>query len=466
MNAKRIRTVLVLVLLLTLLLTACGGEDDDKDDGPKNYKVGIILSSSIQVMVSNPLKIELEKLGYIEGQNIEYLIRVVETAEGLDAIIKELIAAKVNVIYTSGAGEAKVVLEHTNTIPVVFASGFDEIVDLLREPQAEGALVTGITLGDATTRRLDFLLKIDPTIKVIYAPYDPTNELSVAGYARLVEIAPKLNVEIIGVKVTGIEDCARARDEMPDNVDAIFLWTERFSVETWGEIAALAIERKIATSVPLARIELLDMLMGYGPDFEASGGQSARIVDRVLRGDPANEIPIEPSDPYLAINLAVADQIDLEITDTILAQATVIARGDNTSPSVVIKDEAQREGACNTTLNTPLGLTAGCVTVRCDALVNTAIITYEDKVDVDACDVPNTIGACSTAGSTTYFFEGNIDLLSSGCALSGGTWSLPNAPDDAGDDADVGDGAVDAEAGVDHDADAGDDAGAGDGADQ
>ncbi|MCD4686995.1 MAG: hypothetical protein K8S97_13785 [Anaerolineae bacterium] len=431
MSHKRIRIVLCLVLLLALILTACGSDDEDQVVEKQSYKVGVLLTTPMDYMVSNALTIELENLGYVEGENVEYVIQLAKTPAEIDETLAGFVAAEVDVIYTASAGDAHGALGHTNDIPIVFASGIDELVELLRVPHAVGARVTGITLGDVTTRRLDFLLKIDPSIEVVYAPYDPTNEVSAAGFALLNEVAPQLDVEIVGAKATDIATTQQAADAMPDNVDALFLWTERFAIETWGIWTELALERQLPTSVDTANIEVLDFLMGYGPNFDTTGAQSARIVDRVLHGDPANEIPFEPNDPALAVNLEVADMIALDVSDTILAQASVIVRAEEADPSFAATGD-EVEGACMTVLLSPLGATAACVDTPCEALIDTTLITFEEKVEAEDCALDGVIGVCTVDGSSTFFLEGAVDVLANGCTITGGEWTALIELDGAG----------------------------------
>lgn len=53
----------------------------------------------------------------------------------------------------------------------------------------------------------------------------------------------------------------------------------------------------------------------YGPDFYESGRQAARLVDKILKGQPPAEIPVEVNSKLeFAINRKVAQAIGLTLT--------------------------------------------------------------------------------------------------------------------------------------------------------
>jgi putative ABC transport system substrate-binding protein len=63
-------------------------------------------------------------------------------------------------------------------------------------------------------------------------------------------------------------------------------------------------------------------LAGYGIDEEATFVRLAQMLDRVLKGTPPTNIPIEqPTKFQLSINLRVAHEIGLTVPDSLLSQA-------------------------------------------------------------------------------------------------------------------------------------------------
>jgi putative tryptophan/tyrosine transport system substrate-binding protein len=62
--------------------------------------------------------------------------------------------------------------------------------------------------------------------------------------------------------------------------------------------------------------------MSYGPDTVDMFRQSARYVDKILKGETPADLPIEqPTKFVLAINLKTAKELGLSIPPLIIARA-------------------------------------------------------------------------------------------------------------------------------------------------
>ena len=65
--------------------------------------------------------------------------------------------------------------------------------------------------------------------------------------------------------------------------------------------------------------------MSYGPNFPNMFRRSADLVDKILRGAQAGEIPVEqPSKFDLVINTRTAKALGLTVPPTLLATADAI----------------------------------------------------------------------------------------------------------------------------------------------
>jgi putative ABC transport system substrate-binding protein len=68
-------------------------------------------------------------------------------------------------------------------------------------------------------------------------------------------------------------------------------------------------------------------LASYGPDFYDSGRQAARLVDKILKGTPPAEIPVEVNAKIeFVINLKTAHALGLTIAPEVLFQANRLIR--------------------------------------------------------------------------------------------------------------------------------------------
>src|SRR5512147_108264 len=89
--------VVTWVLITTLLLNGCASPQK-----PKTYKVGILIGLSFAAPIADGFKEEMTKLGYVEGKNITYNVKIVDfDLPTYQSIIKNFIADKVDLIFVS-----------------------------------------------------------------------------------------------------------------------------------------------------------------------------------------------------------------------------------------------------------------------------------------------------------------------------------------------------------------------------
>ena len=111
-----------------------------------------------------------------------------------------------------------------------------------------------------------------------------------------------------------------------DGIDAIFLVPDSTVNARLADILHLATSLRLPTSGPSTAQVEEGALMTYGFVHQRAGAQAARIADQVLRGTDPGDIPVEDAESFLAVNLATAEKIGLEITDSFLQQAEIILR--------------------------------------------------------------------------------------------------------------------------------------------
>ena len=63
----------------------------------------------------------------------------------------------------------------------------------------------------------------------------------------------------------------------------------------------------------------------YGIDYDVLATQVAQMTDRILKGGKISDNPVEQvSNPAKLINKTVADEIGIKISDSVLAEYTII----------------------------------------------------------------------------------------------------------------------------------------------
>jgi putative ABC transport system substrate-binding protein len=273
----------------------------------------------------------MRELGYREGKNIRFIYHGATTdMSKLPETARKLRDSGVDMFFsitTPATLTAKNTVADTK-IPVVFAAVTDpvgaDIVESLKHP---GGNITGIAFGFQEVRRLEWLLKIAPKIRRVYAPYNPRDKSPVLSMQMIKSAAGKLGVKILTRKIIDPKSLDDAVFNIPAEADAVFLMPDSLLSTRLPDIVAAANRRKLPTSgANISAIKSHEILTSYGFDQHSYGKQAARMVDLILKGTRPAEMPVELTGFYLGINLKVAKKLGLSVPRKILRQANLIVR--------------------------------------------------------------------------------------------------------------------------------------------
>ena len=326
----------VIWLLATLLLTTVFLAEAQQ---PKKVpRIGYLASrdAATEFTRSEPVRLALRELGYVEGQNIEVEYRYAEgKRDRYPELLAELVRLQVDVIVAAG-GEPTVraAMKATKTIPIVMTgAGADPVeaghVESLARP---GGNVTGLTnLGpELGGKRLELLKEAVPKVARVAVLYDPG-----AGPRFVREVKEDLPIKARGLGLTirswearAVGDFERVfaalNKERPDGLyvtGGLLFHTNR------KRIVGFALQSRLPSVY--GRREYVDEggLMYYGADLADSYRRVAYFVDRILKGTKPADLPVEqPKKFELVINLKTAKQIGLIIAPNVLARADKVIR--------------------------------------------------------------------------------------------------------------------------------------------
>ena len=310
---------MALVIPLSFIFSACQQEEEPIQIGVVNF-----LPAMDKVLAG--FQESMKDFGYEEGTEIIYIYDgPAASTEDLPSIAEDLVNAEVDLILafsTVSALATKTATEGTN-IPVIFAPVTDLKGSGLIGP---GSNLTGVTNGGSDRKRLEWMVEIVPDVQVVYIPYNP-NSSALSALAEVKETAEELGLTIIERQVEDQADIITAVSEIPETVDAIFILPD---IVTVAEIP-IFYEATLSREIPIVGVETASVeqgaLFSFGLDFEEVGHQAAGMADQLLKGNSSvSELPVEPTDFFLDINLATAEIIGLEIPDEVLEQARNIYR--------------------------------------------------------------------------------------------------------------------------------------------
>lgn len=271
----------------------------------------------------------LRDLGYVEGQSIAFEYRYGGgKAETLPALATELVKSKVDVLLVIGPAATAAARAVARTTPMV-------VIDTQIDPVASGLVaslakpggnITGLffDFGELMGKMLGLLNESVPGLRRAAVLWDTASGQFRSQFAALDAAANKLSIafdvyewknptELESVLESMLKKRPHALIQLPSpNVSQASPRIAKFTVAY--RLPSISIFPSFAEA---------GGLMSYGPDLRAFFGSIAPLMDSILRGTKAGDLPIErPRAFEFVVNKATAKALALRIPNAVLIQAT------------------------------------------------------------------------------------------------------------------------------------------------
>ena len=276
----------------------------------------------------------LRELGWAEGKNLEI---VWHSSEGdydrLARDVRELIAAKPNVLVVGNEAWLKGLSKKEVTVPVVMVRATDPVDDGYAASLARpGGNVTGM-LGESDPaqlfgKRLALLKEAVPTATRVALFHDQS--VSDASYASVLEPAARsLGISVQYYPVSSADQLMRAAElAKAKGVQAVLV-----DCSFGGALREHAAYREMASRYRLPALHRFASIVTTGGglfsftvDTVAQYRRAAVFVDRILRGASPATMPFEQLSVRLTVNLKAAGEIGFTFPPSVLLQADEIVR--------------------------------------------------------------------------------------------------------------------------------------------
>jgi len=320
-------TAAVAVLLLVVAPLASGAQQTGKV-----WRIGFLSLNSDTEPYKRwdaAFREGLRKLGYVEGKNVIIEQRYAAgEAHRLSTLAAELVSLKVDVLVTAPAGTAFFAKKVTSTIPIVFIGEPDPVgTTLVASLARPGGNVTGLAdaHADLVPKRLELLKQVAPSASRVAVLWNPANP-STAPQLKIAEAAaPALGTTVfpVGIKGSRGDDVDRAFETIAkERPGSLLVVGDATLGNHRNRIAKLAIKHRLPTSGSHSAWADGGLLMSYGTDFVDLFRHSALLVDKILRGAKAADLPVEqPTKFELVINMKTAKALGLTVQASLLARA-------------------------------------------------------------------------------------------------------------------------------------------------
>jgi putative ABC transport system substrate-binding protein len=316
---------------LALLAVLVGLEPHDRSTeaaertGP--VKIGALTQSWGQTPQTLALREGLLALGYREGEQFVIGVRFTQgDTTGLLAAAQDLIRDGADILFPVDANAAKAAQLATTRIPIVFATGGGDPVELglIQSVARPGANITGVTDTDIelSAKRLEIFKEMIPGLKRVVFPYDSGDAYAVAAARAYRDAARQLGAVLVEKPVRTQEEARVTLSALRKaEVDGIVVPSTQ-SLNIPGFAVDATSQRAIPTMFSGVFYVELGGLASYGVDPFETGRLAARLVDKILKGEDPGRIPVEANSKFgLAINVKATKMLKLAIPPSVLQRA-------------------------------------------------------------------------------------------------------------------------------------------------
>jgi putative tryptophan/tyrosine transport system substrate-binding protein len=267
----------------------------------------------------------LGELGYAKPSLVVQEVKIARSEEkGAKSIVEGLLRQQAQVLFLIGSRLLKPVREASAEVPVVFLTPGDPVAaGLVQSLARPGGNTTAMTFEfpELSGKRLELIKEIAPKVRRVLAIYDPRDPSPRQGIMAARQAAPNLGLTLVEREARGREELRRGLEAITE-ADAYLSIPGGFATGFYDEIIRLTNAKRIPAIFHARMGSTVDALASYGASDAYIAHEAARLVDKILKGAKAGELPVErPTKFEFVINLKTAKQIGLTIPPNVLVRA-------------------------------------------------------------------------------------------------------------------------------------------------
>ena len=268
----------------------------------------------------------LTETGYVEGQNLAIEYRWAEGRyDRLPALAADLVGRKVNVIVTSNLPASLAAKNATTTVPIIFLTGGDPVVDgLVANFARPDGNLTGFSIMafELMPKQLELLSELVPQARVIALLANPNNPATEPIIRTVKEAAGAKGLQLRVLKAgTESEIDAAFATFVQAKVGALVV-PDPFMLARREQLATLAARHLIPAIYAWREFAMAGGLISYGPSVTGTWRQLGDYAGKILQGAKPADLPVQqPTTFELVVNLNTAKALGLTVPPSILARA-------------------------------------------------------------------------------------------------------------------------------------------------
>lgn len=314
-------------MVLALALAVSGAFAAGTVEESNTIGISKIVSHPALDAVEQGIMDELNELGY---DDLEYDL---QNANGdmnsAVSIATKFRTDQVRMAIGIATPTSQALVQAIDSIPVVFTAVTDPVsAGLVESLENSPGNVTGYSDMTPVREQIEMMVDLGGVTRLghVYTSGE-ANAVTLANLAE--EVCDTLDIEFVPATVTNSAEVRQATQSIVDRVDAIYVSTDNTVVSALNSLVSVALANNVpvVTADP-SSAEEFDVLAAYGFDYYTMGRATGRLASRILDGEDPGSIPVqfltEEEDLVLLLNLDVADQLGITLTDEMLVAADKI----------------------------------------------------------------------------------------------------------------------------------------------
>ena len=263
----------------------------------------------------------MEALGYKEGENIKYTFK---NAQGdmntAPSIIQDFKSSKKDCVVAIATPVAQTAAEMSTDTPVVFAAVTDPIkAGLTTSLEKPDKNITGTSDEIQVEMILERALQVNPDLKKIGVIYNKGEVNSVTNIAKAKAFCDDKGIEMIETTVTGVNEVQSAIDVLTSKCDAVFAPNDNTVANAMDMVGPACAKAKVPLYVGADSMVQDGGFLSVGINYEDLGKETANMVDKILKGEKVENIPVKVFKENLSVyaNTKVLKQLGITLPNEI-----------------------------------------------------------------------------------------------------------------------------------------------------
>jgi ABC-type uncharacterized transport system substrate-binding protein len=284
--------------------------------GERVRKIGL-LAGGDTVVFMGAFREQLRKLGWAEGHNLR-IDRRTSAAE--------LLSLDPDILLSESTPLVQELKRHTRMIPIVFIGLGDPVVTGVVASLAHpGANATGFMNPEPSisSKWLELLKEIAPATSRVMVMLNADNAANLSRLRVIEASAPSFGVRVASSPVRDAGEIESAISSIGREANVGLIVVPGPPLDGLRRTIFGLVERHRFPAIYPYRYHAMDGgLMSYGADRVEMWRRAASYVERILRGEKPEDLPVQAPTKYeLIINLKTANALGLEVPPTLLASA-------------------------------------------------------------------------------------------------------------------------------------------------